>query len=148
MWAFSLIPDSVMHWIINLLIFAGLVGVVAGFFLKIIPLVNRYRLPVQIISIALLVLGVWLKGGESERLVWKNRVADLEQQVAKAEKRAAEASKRVQVRVVERVRVIREGAAQLAAEAGAAITPEVNAQCEIPRESASKYNRAAKGEIK
>lgn len=148
MWAFSLIPDAIMHWIINILIIAGVLGAIAGFFLKFIPFVTKYRLATQIVSILLLVLGVWLKGGESERLVWQKRVADLEEKVKIAEKKADDASKKIQIRVVEKVKIIRENAGQLASEAGAAITPEMNAQCVIPKESANKFNQAAKGAAK
>lgn len=148
MWAFSLIPDSVMHWLINILLIVGVVGVVAGFFVKFIPFVNRYRLPVQILSIVLLTLGVWLKGGESERLVWQERVKELESRVAKAERQAEEASKKINVRVVERVKIIRENANNLAQEASSAISADANARCEIPKVSADRYNEAAKGESK
>jgi hypothetical protein len=40
MWAFSLIPDSVMVWIINILLIVGVAGTVAGFFLKIIVIME------------------------------------------------------------------------------------------------------------
>lgn len=147
-WALNLIPDSVMHWIINILLIVGIVGTVAGFVIKRIPFVNQYRLLVQIVSILLLVFGVWLKGGESAHKLWKDRVAEMEQKVKESENKAWEASKRVHVHVIERTKVIRENTATLANEATSAITPEINARCEIPKITADRYNRAAQGDAK
>jgi len=145
MWAFSLIPDSAMVWIINILLIVGIAGTVAGFFLKIIPFVNQYRLPVQIVSIALLVLGVWLKGGQSERLVWQARVAEMEAKVAAAEAEAKKETVRVETKIVERVRVIKGETQTIIKEVPKIITKEVDAKCEIPTQAVDLFNRAARG---
>lgn len=137
-----------MHWIINILLIVGLVATIAGFFLKIIPFVNQYRLPTQIVGVLLLTFGVWLKGGESAHQLWKDRVAEMEKKVEESEKRAWEASKRIHVHVIERTKVIRETATNLANEATSAITPEINAQCPIPKITADRYNQAARGDAK
>jgi len=145
MWAFNLIPDSVMAWIINILLISGVLGVVAGFFLKIIPFVNQYRLPVQIVSICVLVLGVWLKGGQSERLVWQARVAEMEAKVAAAEAKAKQVNVKVETKIVERVRVIQGQTQTIVKEVPTIITREVDAKCEIPAGGVELFNRAAKG---
>ena len=145
MWAFNLIPDAVMVWIINILLISGVVGVVAGFFLKIIPFVNQYRLPVQIVSICVLVLGVWLKGGQNERMVWQARVAEMEAKVAAAEAKAKQVNVKVETKIVERVRVVKGETEIIVKEVPKIITREVDAKCEIPSDAVNLYNRAAKG---
>lgn len=145
MWAFNLIPDSAMAWIINILLIVGIAGTIAGFFLKIIPFVNQYRLPVQIVSIALLVLGVWLKGGQSERLVWQARVAEMEAKVAASEAEAKKVTVKVETKIVERVRVIQGQTQTIVKEVPTIITREVDAKCEIPAGGVELFNRAAKG---
>lgn len=145
MWAFSLIPDSVMIWIINLLLIGGILGIVAGFFIKFIPFVNRYRLPVQIVSICVLVLGVWLKGGQSERMVWQARVKELEEKVALAEAASKKVNTKIVTKVVEKVKIVKGETEIIIKEVPKIITQEVDAKCEIPADAVNLYNRAAKG---
>lgn len=146
MWAFSLIPDSVMTWIINIILLIGLAGLVAGFFLKIIPFVNQYRLPVQILSIVLLTLGVWLKGGESERRVWQERVRQMEERVAVAEQRAREENVRIETQLAERTAALQAEAQVIIREVPRYITREVDNRCEIPTPAIDLFNRAAQGQ--
>lgn len=146
MWAFSLIPDLVMTWIINIILIVGVSGIVAGFFLKIIPFVNQYRLPVQILSIALLTLGVWLKGGESERRVWQERVRQMEERVAVAEQRAREENVRIETQLAERTATIQAEAQVIIREVPRYITREVDNRCEIPSPAIDLFNRAAQGQ--
>lgn len=143
MWAFSLIPDSVMTWIINILLLAGVLGVVAGFFIKFIPFVNQYRRPVQIISILVLILGVWLKGGESERRVWQERVKELEARVAKAEEASRAANAKMDKTVRESQQRIRENTRVIVQRVPEVITREAN--CTVPEPAVDLYNQAAKG---
>jgi len=145
MWLFNLIPDSAMVWFINILLISGVLGTVAGFFIKIIPFVNRYRLPVQIISICVLVLGVWLKGGQSERLIWQARVAEMQEKIAAAEAEAKKVTVKVETKIVERIRTIKGETQTIVKEVPTIITREVDAKCEIPPGAIELFNRAARG---
>lgn len=144
MWAFSLIPDSVMTWIINILLLAGVLGVIAGFFIRFIPFVNQYRRPVQIISILVLILGVWLKGGESERRVWQERVKELEAKVAKADAASRAANAKMERTVRESQKKIKENTRVIVKKVPQVITREAN--CVVPPPAVELYNQAAKGE--
>lgn len=143
MWAFSLIPDSVMTWIINLLLLAGVLGLVAGFFVKFIPFVNQYRKPVKIVSVIILLLGVWLKGGESERRIWQERVKELEAKVAKAEEESRAANQRLDKTVKDTQQKIRDNTRVIVQKVPEVITREAN--CTIPEPAINLYNQAAKG---
>lgn len=143
MWAFSLIPDSVMTWIINLLLIGGVLGTIAGFFVKFIPLVNRYRRPVQVVSILILILGVWLKGGESERRIWQERVKELEAKVAKAEEESRAASAKMDKAVRDSQQQIKNNTKIIVQKVPEVITREAN--CTVPEPAVNLYNQAAKG---
>lgn len=143
MWAFSLIPDSVMTWIINLLLLGGLLGTVAGFFVKFIPFVNQYRRPVQVISILVLILGVWLKGGESERRVWQERVKELEAKVAKAEEASRAANAKMDKAVRDSQQQIKNNTRIIVQKVPEVITREAN--CTVPEPAVNLYNQAARG---
>jgi hypothetical protein len=63
MWILHLLPDALIAWIVNTILIAGAVITVAGFFVRFIPVVNTYRVPVQIAGILLLTAGVYFEGG-------------------------------------------------------------------------------------
>jgi hypothetical protein len=65
MWILHFLPDAVILWFTNLLLFAGVAITVAGFFIHRIPfpLIYQYQLPFKIVGVVLLVLGVYFRGG-------------------------------------------------------------------------------------
>jgi hypothetical protein len=95
MWIINWLPEFVVH----LIFLAGVVGTIAGFVLGFIPFVSKYKLPIQIISLLLLSLGVYLEGGLAEKTKWELRVKEMEAKVAAAQ---AE-SQKTNVQIVEKI---------------------------------------------
>jgi len=95
MWIINWLPEFVVH----LIFLAGIVGTIAGFVLGFIPFVSKYKLPIQIISLLLLSLGVYLEGGLAEKAKWELRVKEMEAKVAAAQ---AE-SQKTNVEIVEKI---------------------------------------------
>ncbi|NDB83706.1 MAG: hypothetical protein EB127_13425 [Alphaproteobacteria bacterium] len=95
MWIINWLPEFIVH----LIFLAGVVGTIAGFVLGFIPFVSKYKLPIQIISLLLLSLGVYLEGGLSEKAKWELRVKEMEAKVAAAQ---AE-SQKTNVQIVEKI---------------------------------------------
>ena len=85
MWIINWLPEFVVH----LIFLAGIVGTIAGFVLGFIPFISKYKLPIQIISLLLLSLGVYLEGGLAEKAKWELRVKEMEAKVAEAQAKAA-----------------------------------------------------------
>jgi len=106
MFILNLLPDAFINWIVNLILIAGAVTTVAGFFVRFVPFVNTYRIPVQIAGILLLTTGVYFKGGYSTEMVWRERVREAEAKVAQAEKLSAETNIQVVTKLKTRTRVI------------------------------------------
>jgi hypothetical protein len=77
----GLFPD----WIFFLFLVLGVLGVLASFILTIIPLVKNYKLIIQVVSIFLLVIGVWFQGAMSNERIWKAKVHELELKLAQME---------------------------------------------------------------
>ena len=96
MWIINWLPEFVVH----LIFLAGIVGTIAGFVLGFIPFVSKYKLPIQIISLLLLSLGVYLEGGLAEKAKWELRVKEMEARVAKAQAEAAAANATIITEVV------------------------------------------------
>ena len=95
MWIINWLPEFVVH----LIFLAGVIGTIAGFVLGFIPFVSKYKLPIQIISLLLLSLGVYLEGGLAEKAKWEIRVKEMEAKVAEAQAKAAETN----IQIVEKV---------------------------------------------
>jgi len=108
MWILHLLPDTLILWICNSLIAAGFLLTVAAFFTQTVPLLNQYRLPAQVLGIALLVIGVYWSGGYAVESEWRERVAELELKVAEAEKRSAQVNTEIVTKIVTKTKVIRE----------------------------------------
>jgi hypothetical protein len=95
MWIINWLPEAFVHMIF----LAGVLGTIAGFVLGFLPFVGKYKLPIQIISLLLLSLGVYLEGGLAEKAKWELRVKEMEAKVAAAQ---AE-SQKTNVQIVEKI---------------------------------------------
>jgi hypothetical protein len=147
MWMLAFIPDAFLAWIVNTILIAGIVGFTASFFfgyvVRWLPAIAPYHLLIQVISIVLLVAGVYFKGGYSVEMAWRDRVAEMEAKVAKAEAQSKETNVKLQdtlklknkviteTKVVIKDRIVKE-------------TITIDAKCDIPKEALSILNDAAK----
>ena len=104
MWILSILPDAAIHIIFGL----GILGTIAGFVLGFIPFVKTYQFAIQICSIIVLVIGVYLEGGLADYKEWELKVKEMEAKVAKAEAQSANKNTEIQEKVVEKTKVIRE----------------------------------------
>lgn len=121
---------------------------VTAFFIRRIPVINQYRTPAQILGIALLVMGVYWRGGYAVEQEWRERVAEVEARVAAAEAKSAEENVKIVTKVVTKTQVIRTR--------GETITKYIDREivrydekfakggvCEIPQEFIKAHNSAA-----
>ena len=113
MWILHLLPDALIAWIVNIVLIAGAAVTVAGFFVRFIPFVNTYRIPVQILGILLLTTGVYFEGGYTTEMVWRERVKEVEAKLELAEKRSAEVNTEIVTRVVTQTKLITQRGADI-----------------------------------
>lgn len=142
-WMISLIPDSLLLWFINILLLVGFVGTIAGFFIKFIPFVNQYRLPVQIVSIILLTLGVYFKGGYSTEMEWREKVKAAEERAALAEKQAQETNSKIQTKVVEKIKIVKQNTIEYR-DRIKEVEKLIDKECKVAPEAIDIHNAAAK----
>lgn len=95
MWIINWLPEFVFH----LIFLAGILGTIAGFVLGFLAFVNKYKFPIQVISLLVLSLGVYLEGGLAEKHKWELRVKEMEAKVAQAQAK----SEKVNTQIVEKV---------------------------------------------
>ena len=130
------------------MLLAGILLTVTAFFIKRIPVINQYRTPAQVLGIALLVMGVYWRGGYAIEMEWRERVAEVEARVAAAEAKSAEENVKIVTKVVTKTQVIRTR--------GETITKYIDREivrydekfakggmCEIPQEFIKAHNSAA-----
>jgi hypothetical protein len=142
-WMISLIPDSLLIWVINILLIAGLAGTVAGFFIKFIPFINQYRFPIQIVSILALVIGVYFKGGYSTEMAWRDKIKAAEERAAIAEKKAEETNVKIQTKIVEKIKVVKD--VQYVIQEKIVKEKEIiDKDCRVPQVAIDIHNDAAK----
>ncbi len=105
-WMWSLIPTGVLYWIINLIILAGVTGLIAGWLGRWIPWFGVYARLLKPIGVLLLVVGVWMRGGYDTELAWRAKVEALEAQVKESEQKSRDANKKLESAVKEKDRAI------------------------------------------
>ena len=108
-----------------------------------IPFVNQYRLPVQIASVILLVLGVYFKGGYATEMAWRDKVKAAEERAALAEKQAEEANGKIQTQIVEKVKVVKENTV-VYRDRIKEVEKQIDAKCEVAPEAVDIHNAAAR----
>jgi hypothetical protein len=104
MWILSILPEAAIHIIFGL----GILGTIAGFVLGFIPFIKAYRLAIQVISIFVLVFGVYLEGGLADYKEWELKVKQMEAKIAQAEVKSGEKNVEIQEKIVETTKVVRE----------------------------------------
>jgi hypothetical protein len=139
MWLLHLLPDSFLIYVINGICIAGAVATILGFFLGWVPFVGRWKLPLQLLGITLLVAGVYFKGGYSTEMEWRARVAEVEKKVAIAEAKAKQANTQVQTKIVTKIVKIQEKA-NVAKESIRRNKEVINRECKLSDEAISAYN--------
>ena len=148
MFLLSFIPDSLLIWIINLILLAGVAGIAVTtafkFFIKYIPAIIPYRTILQVVSLVLLVAGVFFRGGYSVEMSWRARVAELEAKVKVAEEKSKEANEQIKTVYVDRVKIVKEQQV-VVQEKIKEVQVKIDSQCKITTETIDILNNSAKG---
>ena len=140
MWLLKWLPD----WIFYIILLAGVVGYLATYLLKFIPipLVYMYKTPIQLVSIVLIVIGVFMSGAIYNEAAWIARVKEMEAKVAEAERKSAEENVRIVEKVVTKTQVIKEKADNTVKYIDREVVKYDNT-CVIPKEFVKAHNDAA-----
>lgn len=141
-WLIDILPD----WIFYLILCLGVLGVIASIILTFVPFVQKYRILIQVVSILLLVLGVWYAGAISNNNAWEQKVAELELKIAQSEKVSAELNLLLIESLVENQKQTTE-INNINKKYLDSIRNKVDQQCKIGSEVINLHNSAAKNQI-
>lgn len=81
LWMINLIPD----WFWTLVLWAGVLAVVASYILGKIPFVSQYKIPLRVGGVVATLVGVYFCGVIANEAKWQARVEELQRQVKEAE---------------------------------------------------------------
>jgi len=147
-WLLNLLPS----WVPHLIVLLGVIGLTVSLILSHIPLINNYKLPIQIASIVVLVVGIWLEGVIGGNQHWKEKVTELEARIivneenakiALAEEKSKSANTVVQYKYVDRVRVVQD-VKIVVQEKIKEVATMIDAECKITPEAIDLLNMSAK----
>ena len=148
MFILHLLPDTVILWFCNGLLLVGIALTVIAFFIQSIPFINQYRIPAQLLGIALLVVSVYFRGGYAIEQEWRDKVAQVQLKVAAAEQLSKEENIKIVEKVVEKTKIVRTRSTDIIKYVDREVIKydvkfAPGGVCEIPQEFITAYNRAA-----
>lgn len=143
MWVLDFLP----FWVFHLILLVGVVGSFISFFVGSIPLVNKYIIPVKVVSMFLLVCGLYMEGGVSNQERWEAKVADAKLEMAKKDTASAEATTKVVTKYVTKVQVVKEKGDAIIKEVPKYITKTDDTQCVIPNGFVLLHDSASRNEV-
>lgn len=153
MWLLHFLPEGLISFVVHGLVLLGVVGIIISFFvvnrlLSAVPAFAKYYRVAQAVSIVTLVLGVYLWGGYSMEMAYRERVAELEAKLEQAKQESAKVNTVIETKVVTKTKVIKEKADTLIEYVNREIfrdreiVKEVN-NCPVPKEVIDVHNEAA-----
>lgn len=135
----QLIPAVVVYWLTVALFAGGILGYLISKFIKFIPVVNKYKLAVELGAVLAITLGGYLYGGVEYRLKAQEmaeKVKEAEQQARDANKQMEDALKKKDQQIKEQANRLRDAARQNAA--------RIDANCKVDPKAVEIINEAAK----
>jgi hypothetical protein len=144
----SFVPDALLVYIVNAILIAGAIGTFLTFFIlhrivRWVPAIAPYHLILQIISIVLLVAGVYLKGGYGVEMEWREKLRIAEDRAKAAEEQAKVVNEKIVTVYKDRVKVVTETKFVIQ-EKIKEVEKIIDAQCKVAPEAVDIHNAAAK----
>jgi Na+/glutamate symporter len=81
MWYLSLLPNAFFHAIV----IVGVLTILGSMFLKRIPFVDKYYIPMRIVGFVVFTFGIYFEGGLANEEQWVAKVKEIEAKVAAAQ---------------------------------------------------------------
>lgn len=142
MWMLNFVPDSLLLLVIDTVLISGAVGAVLSFFLVgWLPGINRFKTLLQLVSVALLVAGVYFKGGYAIEEEWRAKVRDLEAKLQETEAKSKEVNTVIETKVVEKVKLVKQNVEVIKKEIEVQRV-EIDKECRLTPKAKEIHNKA------
>jgi len=107
----------------------------------------QYRLPAELLGIVLLIAGAYLFGGYGTEMMWRQRVNDLQKQVAEAEAKSQQVNTVIETQVVTKIKVVKETVYVNKEIIKEVVAKQLDAQCTIPVSAISLHDSSSRNEV-
>jgi hypothetical protein len=140
MWILQWLPN----WLFYIIFFAGLLGFLATYLIRFIPIpaIYIYKTPIQIVSVILIAIGVYMSGAISNEEAWQLRVKEMEAKVAAAQVESTQENNKIDNKIADKQQKIREKQVIVRQYIDREVV-KYDADCKIPEEFISILNKAA-----
>jgi uncharacterized protein YacL len=140
MWILQWLPN----WLFYVILLLGLIAFLVTYLLKFIPIpaLYIYRTPIQIVSVIMIVFGVYMAGSIANNESWLAKVKEVEKKLAEAEAKGAQETVKIVEKVVVQKQVIKERGQDIVKYVDREVVKYDN-RCEIPPPFVEAHNKAA-----
>lgn len=140
MWILKFLP----YWIFYAILGIGLIGLASTYLLRFIPIsaIYMYKTPIQLGSIVLIVIGVYMSGAISNNEAWEAKVHELQLKVAEAQVESAKENTKIVEKVVVKKEYYKEKGNDIIKYIDREIV-KYDDSCKIPQEFVESINKAA-----
>lgn len=142
-WMLNLIPDSIFVWITYALFLAGLALYVGSKLVSWIPMIASYRLPVELIGVAALVLAAYLYGGQG----YREAIAEMKERVRQAEQQSQQANIQLAAEIEKKQKVIKETVYVNREVIREVAGRQIDSVCSLPNSAVSLHDSASRNEV-
>jgi hypothetical protein len=146
MWILKWLP----FWLFYAVLGVGFLGLAVTYLLKFIPIpaIYIYKTPIQLGSVALIVIGTYMSGAISNEEAWLARVKELEAKVEAAQIESEKENVKIETKVITKTQLIKERGEEIIKYVDKEIVKYdtkflPGGECEIPKEFIVLHNKAA-----
>lgn len=147
MFLLSFVPDAILHLVVVGILFTGVGLYALSFFTKFIPPLIPYSGIARIVGTVLIVCGIYFYGSYSTDMSWRNKVAELEEQVKVAEAKSKTANVEIQTVYRDKVKIVKETQVVIQ-ERIKEVEKRIDSQCTIDTDVINILNDAAARKLK
>jgi len=140
MWILSFFPEFVTH----LLLAAGILILLAATFMGMIPIVNKYKIPGQVLGLLILCAGLYLEGGLAYKQKVDSDIKDIQLKLKDAQLEAANTNLKLEQGVQHDVQVVHDkGQTIVKYLQSDPVIQQADSECKVSPEIIDAHNRAA-----
>lgn len=137
-WILTFVPTFVFH----LALIAAVIGLLVATFLGAFPIISQYKLPIQLVSLILLVAAVFFQGALAYKQSVAVEVAELKLRLKDAEVKSVVTNTEIVEKIVTDTQIIREKGNTITEYVDREIV-KYDEKCELPLEVINAHNMAA-----
>jgi len=141
MWLLSFLPD----WLFYAVAFFSFIALLLSTFVKSIPIIGTYAIPIQAISFIVLVISVFLCGGLSNEASWQLKVAKANVEIAELKVKEEKVTTKIVTKYIDRIQVVKEKGNEIVKYVD--VIKESDSKCELPNSFVVLHDAAAKNEL-